>query len=92
MGYEAIFEGGYAVFRGDVLTFYPSKADAFVPEILSETAESGINVSNVSGYYNELRYFIDCVKNDAAPSVVKNGELLEVLSLLSKYSGRKRMD
>ncbi|MCL2708424.1 MAG: Gfo/Idh/MocA family oxidoreductase [Defluviitaleaceae bacterium] len=92
MGYEALFEGGCAIFRNDKLTFYPNKAEPFEPPVISELTGSGINVANTSGYRNELLYFIECVKTGKPPEIIKKNELLAALKLLSGYTGRKKMD
>jgi predicted dehydrogenase len=82
MGYEAIFEGGYADYNSGKLVFYPNNGEPFNPVENVYMSGSESNVANASGYYNEIRYFIDCIVKNEKPSVVKGDELLTVLSLL----------
>jgi predicted dehydrogenase len=82
MGYEALFEKGFAIFNNDALTYYPNDGEPIMPENAAGSADSEINVSNTSGYYNELRYFIDCVRSGNKPSIISEDELLATLSLL----------
>ena len=89
MGYEAIFEGGYAEYRNDTLIFYPNDGKAIRP--ITETVQSSnseINVANTNGYYNEIRYFIDCISKNKKPSIITGEELLAVISLLTRPNRR----
>ncbi|MCL2361118.1 MAG: Gfo/Idh/MocA family oxidoreductase [Defluviitaleaceae bacterium] len=83
MGYEAIFEEGYAEYRQGSLVFYPNNGGKITPIDESFLAGSEINVTNASGYHNEIRYFIDCIRNNQPPSIVNGEELLAVLSMLT---------
>ena len=69
------------MFSGDKLTFYPNGGEPETPDVFTKMADTGINITNASGYYNELRYFIDCIAEDKAPSVVKGDELLTAAAL-----------
>ena len=85
MGFDALFEGGYAELANDKLTLYPNGAG---PVDLSSTPVTGgseINVANTSGYHNELRYFIECVRAGTAPEVTKEDELTAVIDILNLY-------
>lgn len=84
MGFEAIFEQGFARFTDDVLTFYPNEGDAVSPLSSADFGDSEINVANTSGYYNEIRYFMDCIRKGEKPSVMKGDELLAVLEILGR--------
>lgn len=86
MGYEALFDTGYAEYRNNQLTWYPNDeeliviaSDSCIPNGLSE-----INVGDMQGYYNEIRYFIHCMEEGTFPSVIKEEELLNVLKLLEQ--------
>jgi predicted dehydrogenase len=82
MGYEALFEGGLASFVRDRLIFYPNDGVPMTFEITAGFGRSEINVANTSGYYNEIRYFIDCIRKNEKPSIITEDELLITLSLL----------
>lgn len=84
MGYEAILEGGVAIFRDGRLLWYPNdqepqeiSQEQCVPQGLSE-----INVGDTQGYYNEIRYFIRYVEENRFPEAVKEQELLDTLWLI----------
>jgi len=84
MGYEAIFDKGYAEYRQGSLTFYPNTGGKISPIKESILEGSKTNVTNASGYHNEIRYFIDCIKKNCPPSMVSGDELLAVMSLLGE--------
>jgi len=85
MGYEAIFEHAYADFCQDKLALYANGNEAEYPvdEIVLEGSD--INVTNVNAYYKEVRYFMDCLKQNKKPSIITEEELLSAVSLLSHY-------
>ena len=85
MGYEAVFENGNAVFVNDKLNFYSAKGEIIIPDMKASLSGSEINVANMSGYYREIRYFIDCIKNSKKPSIISKDELLIVNSILKEY-------
>jgi predicted dehydrogenase len=82
MGYEALFDEGLAIFKNDVLTFYPNVGEPIMPETTSASGGSEINVSNTNAYFAEMRYFIDCVSSGKAPSIITKEELLATIALL----------
>lgn len=62
-------EGAAVTLRGGVLTVYPNEGEAFSPELpesYTGSNEIGGNISDLGGYYNELRYFVEGLqgKND----------------------------
>ena len=60
--FTARFEDATAVFDTDTLTVYKFDGSTEHPEMknnLGSSADTGINVSNLGPYYNELKYFID---------------------------------
>lgn len=46
-------------------------------------AEIGGNISQLSGYYNELKYWVECLKNDRAPEGVTAKEVKIVLEIIN---------
>lgn len=65
--YLAFFEDGYIEFKGGKL--YENREEIDLNN--SDTARTtGINISSADGYFEELRYFIDCVRNNRAPEKV----------------------
>lgn len=76
MAFRANFEKGTIVFNADGMTgLYLCEGDK-KPEPLpvqrpkAEGAVSSGNISDLGGYYNELKYFITCVENAQQPKVV----------------------
>ncbi|CAN5726529.1 Gfo/Idh/MocA family oxidoreductase [soil metagenome] len=63
MAFRATFEQGAAIMDGGPLTVYTADG-ATVPEMPKMSAEeTGGNISDLGGYYYELKYFYDALKN-----------------------------
>lgn len=76
MGFEAVFE--YAVVEFDsaanpTLTIVEAKRKrrplAFSAPKVKGTGGTGGNISALGGYFNELRYFIDCLEKGRKPEI-----------------------
>ncbi|MHB0911957.1 MAG: Gfo/Idh/MocA family protein [Armatimonadota bacterium] len=56
------------------LMVYPFEGEAYAPELpkpnIGASTETSGNISDLGGYYNEIKYFIDCVKSGREPEVV----------------------
>lgn len=71
MEFRAIFERGAAIYRDGELWVYEEGSDPRKHESMQMNATStGGNLNSLGGYYNELAYLVDCIKNDKMPSVV----------------------
>jgi len=57
--FRAIFESGAAIMDAGPLTIYEDGKDPVVPEIPKMEAAGGGNISDLGGYYHELKYFAD---------------------------------
>ena len=57
--FRAIFEKGAAIMDAGPLTIYQDGKDPVVPEIPRMEAAGGGNISDLGGYYHELKYFAD---------------------------------
>ena len=75
MSFEAVFEHAvleYDSRRSPTLTLVEKGRErrplAFKQPGINSRASGG-NISALGGYYNELRYFIDCLENDRAPTI-----------------------
>lgn len=64
MAFRAVFEKALMIWDGAPMTVYLDTKDSFVPEFPKMSAAGGGNISDLGGYYVELAYFVDCVKND----------------------------
>ena len=64
MAFRAVFERGAAIFDSGPLTFYPQQGEPWTPDVPRMAATGvGGNISDLGGYYFELDYFYNCVKN-----------------------------
>jgi predicted dehydrogenase len=77
MGFTAAFEKGtvdWDTARLPKLTAYPSKGKPYHPEVpkvgAGESKGTGGNISNLGGYFVEIDYFLDCIRQGKKPSVV----------------------
>lgn len=57
--FRAIFEHGAAIMDAGPLTIYEDGKEPVVPEIPKMEAGGGGNISDLGGYYHELKYFAD---------------------------------
>ena len=64
MAFRAVFERGLANFDAGPLTIYEEGKDPVVPEVPRMSAASGGNISDLGGYYFELKYFYDRLAAD----------------------------
>ncbi len=61
--FRAIFERGAAIMDVGPLTIYEGGKEPHVPEIPKMEAAGGGNISDLGGYYHELKYFADRLTN-----------------------------
>lgn len=59
MAFRAIFERGAALFDAGPMTVYADGKEPWEPEFPKMEAAGGGNISDLGGYYHEIRYFID---------------------------------
>ena len=59
--FRAIFERGAAIMDAGPLTIYEDGKDPVVPVIAKMEAAGGGNISDLGGYYLELKYFVERV-------------------------------
>ena len=82
-GYRFQLERATVEYKDGVLTVYPVEGDPFQPMAANAgNDEDAIFLPQTDGYYNELRYFTDCVEQGGFPDKVKPDELTTVLKLL----------
>ena len=72
MRFRVNFRGGSLHFEKGVLTEYPQEGQAFTP-----------GLSGDDGYYREILYFIDCVKNDKQPCRCLPASTLDTIRLVT---------
>jgi len=91
MEYRVRFEKATVVFnsgKAPALMVYHEDGTAVQPvldtEFNSENKELGGNISSLGGYYNELKYFIECLQNGDAIEVAPLKEGIESFRLVMK--------
>lgn len=65
MAFRATFERGAAIMDDGPLTIYTDDA-VRTPEMPKMSASAGGNISDLGGYYYELRYFYDALRDDSS--------------------------
>jgi len=65
------------------LLVYPMEGETFAPPLpapkIGVSAETQGNIASLGGYYNEIKYFLDCLEAGRAPEVVTPGEAREAV-------------
>ncbi len=101
--FRAVFDRAaleYAMDRTPTLKVYPWEGEPYVPEYNvsfaaeAEMAETGANLSSLGAYYNEIRYYVDCLKQGREPAVVtleqaKQAVLTAKAEIASAEAGRE---
>ncbi len=96
MAFAAVFEKGTVEFdsqKKKSLAIYDGENVEY-PEVQSEKMQGGGNISELGGYYNEIKYFVECVKRGEEPELVTPEEAKASLELVlteikSAESGQK---
>ena len=83
-GFRFQLERAVVELRDGVLKVYPSGGAPFAVEMEAGAAPNGINLPASDAYYNEIRYFTDCVLEGRFPDRVKPEELECVLDLIGQ--------
>jgi len=100
MSYECFLEDATVTYYSDrkpTLTVFQRNRDPYSPDLASAGTESGVttgNISELGGYYEELRYFIDCLEKGEKPDEIKPEEARQSLEIClaevkSMKTGRK---
>lgn len=59
MAFRAIFEKGAAIMDGGPMTVFEDGKEPVIPEFAKMEAAGGGNISDLGGYFHELKYFVD---------------------------------
>jgi predicted dehydrogenase len=70
MAFRAIFERGAALMDGGPMTVYEHGKDPVEPQFPKMAAQGGGNISDLGGYFVELKYFIDRLESGEPFEVV----------------------
>ena len=70
MSFRAMFERGAVIMEDGPMTVYPAEGEPFAPEFPVMAASGGGNISDLGGYFVELKDFLDCLDAGRKPVVV----------------------
>lgn len=87
MGFRVRLEKASVVFSANELTVYPEEGGCIKPDIKAEfdkSVDMGINVSDLGAYYNEVKYFIECIEKDVPIMIAPLSEGAKSLELVLK--------
>ncbi len=89
MAFQAIFENGTVEFDSNASPSLRSTIGSGKPEPLAFTApQSGEskagtgNVSSLGGYFNELKYFVECLEKGATPKIATLDQAMDSLRVV----------
>ena len=80
------FENGVLEYRGGKLTAYVAGKETYTFDPETDANVNGINLPATNGYFNEIRYFTDCVLAGRDCDKVQAWELECVLDLIDKIN------
>ena len=80
--YCAVFENGYVELKSGVVSDNGKEVEFDNDDDVVES--TGINLSNVDGYSDEILYFIDCIKTGKQPERVTPQSSLESVKLVEE--------
>lgn len=84
MGFRFQFEEALVALERDGFTIYDCRGNRLKPCENGTANESDFELPSSDAYFNELRYFADCVKNDEPVTKVTKESLLAVLKILNR--------
>jgi len=77
MAFRAVFEKGVVEFNSrkkKTLSIYQREKEVEYPDAqkgLLLSADTGGNISQLGGYFSEIKYFINCIENDKLPKIAE---------------------
>lgn len=84
-GYRFCFENGVIELTGGRLFVYPLGAESFEVKAETESDDAAINLPATDAYYEEIRYFADCVLQKKKADIIKPEELKAALELIENF-------
>lgn len=85
MAFRAVFERGAAIMDGGPMTVYEDGKQPEIPAFEAMKAEGGGNISDLGGYYHELRYFVDRLNaNEPFETVTPQSSRLSLKTVLAE--------
>lgn len=82
--FRAVFEKALLIYDNEKVTVYEGRDNAArVIDLTSEVKmTSSINLKDTSAIYNEIAYFVECVKTNQPPSIITPEQSFEVINTL----------
>ncbi len=85
-GFRFCFENGVIELAADKLMVYPVGSPAFEVKEEAENSDGAvINLPATDAYYEEIRYFANCVLENKPADIIKPQELKTVLELIENF-------
>ena len=90
MSYRAVFEEGtldFSTSHSPTLALYPAAGGVEHPEVPVaevEASDSGGNISDLGGYFNEIQYLVSCIESGGKPSVVTPEQALATVEMIER--------
>jgi predicted dehydrogenase len=84
MAFRVVFEEAILEFKGGRLMLYPVVGEVQLIDLGDKMKISNINLTSSDGYYNEIKYFIECIESNNPPQVVSPAESVECLDMVLK--------
>ncbi len=86
---RGVFEDGTVLeynFKNQPLIIYGKEKTELVniPEIEADSVNVGGNISDLGAYYNEDKYWIECLENDKYPEIVTPEDAIASLGIIFK--------
>ncbi|NMB96667.1 MAG: Gfo/Idh/MocA family oxidoreductase [Clostridiaceae bacterium] len=84
MSYRASFENAVLEYKANKLMLYMNDGSSSQIELEEVKSDSQLNVGSVNGYFYELEYFVNCIKNNTPPERITPDESVLSLQIVLK--------
>jgi len=90
MAYRAVFEKGvldFSTAHSPTLALYPTEGGVVHPDLPKpdvQASDAGGNISDLGGYFNEIKYFVDCIEKGEEPTVVTPEDACKSVELIAQ--------
>lgn len=85
MEFRFQFEKAVVAMENDSFMVYPVDGEAINLKEVSDSQTGDIGLPKTDAYGAEIRYFVDCVKDNREPDIVKPEELKTVIRVLNSF-------